>query len=139
MFMKVCRFIILATFILTLPGCFGGYSDDVGLEVADVVFLDDDYEAEIAVEKGEAFGVDVPYPVDGVYVLTGASFDPALFRMERYLEYEDGGEPRVRYLFTGLADGAGDVNVKMRPAAGGPEDVYRTVRVLVGGSSGILF
>ncbi|WP_264983086.1 hypothetical protein [Pseudodesulfovibrio portus] len=107
--------------------------------MADVVFLDDDYEAEIAVEKGEAFGVDVPYPVDGVYVLTGASFDPALFRMERYLEYEDGGEPRVRYLFTGLADGAGDVNVKMRPAAGGPEDVYRTVRVLVGGSSGILF
>ena len=62
---------------------------------------------KLAVEKGEVFGVDVPHPTDGTYVITGASFDPALFRMERYLEYEDGGEPRVRYLFTGLAERGG--------------------------------
>lgn len=139
MFIKICRIVILLMFILTSPGCFGGYSDNAGLEVSDVVFLDDDYEAEIAVEKGEVFGLDMPYPADGAYRVTGAFFDPELFRMERYLEYEEDGEPRVRYLFTAVADGAGDVNVKMRPASGGQEDVYRTVRVLVGGGSGSLF
>ena len=139
MFTKICRIALLAIFILTSPGCFGGYSDDVGLEVSDVVFLNDDYEAEIAVEKGEAFGVDVPYPADGAYTISGASFDPELFRMERYLEYEEDGEPRIRYLFTAVADGAGDVNVKMRPVSGGSEDIYRTVRVTVGGGSGTLF
>ncbi|MBG0789080.1 MAG: hypothetical protein H0S80_01125 [Desulfovibrionaceae bacterium] len=107
--------------------------------MSEIVSLDDEYQAEIVVERGEIFALDVPEPVASGYRVSGASFDPAMFRMERYLAYDADGGPRIRYLFTALADGASDVNVKMRPAAGGREDVYRTVHVVVGGESGLLF
>ena len=139
MFMKVRKMIILSIFLLTMPGCFGGYSLDTGLEVSETVFLDDEYAIEVSVEKGEVFALDIPEPVAAGCRVSGAAFDPSMFRLERYLSYEDDGVMRVQYLFTALADGASDVNVKMRPTAGGQEDVYRTVHVVTGGESFFLF
>jgi hypothetical protein len=138
MFTNIGNVAILTVFILSLSGCFGGYSVDTGLEVSEIVFLDQEHEAELRVDEGAVFGLDMPDPVTDGYSVTGAFFDPKMFRMERYIAYEDDG-PRIRYLFTAVANGAGDVSVKMRSASGGADAVYRTVEVVVGGESGILF
>ncbi len=139
MFIKIFRMMVLLMFVLFVSGCFGGYSDDAGLDVEEMAFLDNDYETEIQVDKGDVFGLDAARPAKEGITLTGASFDPELFRMERYVEYQEDGALRVRYLFTALADGAGDVNLKMREAGDRAEAVFRTVRVVVGSDSGGLF
>lgn len=131
MFTKVIKTLVLSIILLMFQGCYGGYSPDTGLDVSEIVYLDGEYETGVSVERGAVFGLDVAEPLASGYQVSGAAFDPAMVRMERYLSYDDDGTPRVRYLFTALAVGASDVNVKMRPAAGGPEDVYRTAHVVV--------
>lgn len=138
MFKIFCRTIVLTSFILVFAGCFGSSSVESGLELSELIVLDDDSEAEIRVDKGEAFGLDMPNPAAKGHAITGASFDPAQLRMESYLEYEAGDQSRIRYLFTAVGDGAADVVVRMKHA-GGMEGIFRTVKVVVGGDSGGLF
>ena len=132
MFNTICKAICFSIFILILSGCFGGYSGEPDLDVSEIVFLDDAGEVGIEVEKGDIFGLDMPSPLGRGYATAGAAFDPGRFRMERYIEYDDDG-PRVRYLFTAIEAGTSEVSLKVRPVAGGEEEVHRTVRVVVDG------
>ncbi|EGB14019.1 hypothetical protein DND132_0804 [Pseudodesulfovibrio mercurii] len=98
--------------------------------------MDDGYATALSVEKDDVFALDVLRPTAKGYRITGAAFDPEMLRMERYLEYDDDGEPRARYLFTALAEGATDVLIRMSPEAGGEVDVYRQVTVTIGKGRG---
>lgn len=131
MFKLFSKTLVLSVIILIVAGCFGGYSGDAGLDVSDVVPLDDEIQVEITVENGDVFGLDMPDPSAKGHAVTGASFDPALLRVERYLEYDDDGEPRLRYLFTAIGDGTTQVVIKMR-TSGGMSGIYRTAKVVIG-------
>ena len=124
----------LSVFVLLLGACSGGSSVNGGLSPAETIVLDDDYGNALKVEKNDVFALDLLRPTAKGYRITGAAFDPEMLRMERYLEYDD-GEPRARYLFTALEEGATDVLVRMTPEGGGDAVVYRqvTVTVTVGG------
>ena len=139
MFTNVGNVVFFLILILILSGCFGGYSVDDGIDVSEIVYLNDESEVELLVAGGEIFGLDMPSPVVVGYTVSGASFDPKLFRMERYVAYEEDGGERIRYLFVALANGAGVVSIKMRSESGGRDAVYRTVKVVVGGESDTLF
>ncbi|MGE4421153.1 MAG: hypothetical protein AB7D39_02545 [Pseudodesulfovibrio sp.] len=88
-------------------------------------------------EKNQVFAMDVLRPTAKGYYITGAAFDPEMLRMERYLEYDDDGEPRARYLFTALQEGSTDVLVRMTPVAGGDVVTYRQVTVTIGSGGGL--
>lgn len=132
MFKFMIKTAVFLSFVLLFSGCGGDYSGDTGFDLSELVYLDSELQAEIILEKGEVFGLDMPDPVVKGHAIIGASFDPTLFRMERYIEYEDDGKPRIRYLFIALACGGSDVVIRMR-VAGGMEGIYRTARVVVGG------
>ncbi|WP_155932586.1 hypothetical protein [Pseudodesulfovibrio alkaliphilus] len=78
--------------------------------------------------------LDLPKPLRSGHTLVGASFDPTVLRLERYLE-RDGGS--ARYLFTGMENGMTDVLIKMQPREGGDVVVYKRVSITVGGRSGL--
>jgi hypothetical protein len=107
-----------------------------GLSPVETIVLDDQYSAALTVEKNEVFALDVLRPEAKGYRITGAAFDPEMLRMERYLEYDDDGEPRARYLFTALQEGATDVLIRMAPAGGGDVTTYRQVGVTIGSGGG---
>lgn len=136
MFRKVGYLVVCAVFVLAVAGCSGSSSVDSGLEPVETLVLDDEYATSLNVEEHDVFALDVIRPVAKGYRISGAFFDPAILRMDRYLEYDDGGEPRARYLFTGLTGGACDVLVRMAPEAGGDMEVYRQVTVTVGPPKG---
>ena len=52
MFVNVGNVVVLTIFILSLSGCFGGHSVDVGMEVSEIVYLDDEHDAELFVGRG---------------------------------------------------------------------------------------
>ncbi|WP_129586462.1 hypothetical protein [Pseudodesulfovibrio hydrargyri] len=101
----------------------------------ETIVLDDEYNAALSVDKDQVFALDMLRPAAKGYRITGAAFDPAMLRMERYLEYDD-GEPRARYLFTALQEGVSDVLIRMVPVAGGDVTTYRQVTVTVGSGGG---
>lgn len=136
LFRNVCFFVIFSFFVLAVAGCSGASSVDGGLNPVETLVLDDEYAATLNVEEHEIFALDVIRPVAKGYRISGAFFDPSILRMERYLEYEEDGEPRARYLFAGLAGGACDVLVRMVPDGGGEMEVYRQVTVTVGRAKG---
>ncbi len=136
MFRKVGVFAICAVFVLALSGCSGSSSVDGGLEPVETLVLDGEYASALNVEENEVFALDVIRPLAKGYRISGAFFDPSILRMERYLEYDDDGESRARYLFTGLTGGACDVLVRMVPVGGGEMVVYRQVTVSVGPPKG---
>ncbi|WP_319585186.1 hypothetical protein [uncultured Pseudodesulfovibrio sp.] len=86
--------------------------------------------------KNDVFALDVASPVGKGFKITGAAFDPEMLRMERFLEYDDDGEPRARYLFTAQEEGVTDVLVRMVPVAGGDATTYRQVSVTIGAGGG---
>lgn len=125
----------LMTLVLFVAGCGVFFSDDAGVEgtidPTVMLMLDDDFELSEGVEVGDVLGLDMAVPVKGGYVMDGASFDPAMLRLEHYLEYDREGEPRAQYMFTALAAGTTDVLVKMRPMSGGDGEIYKRVTVNV--------
>ncbi|OIQ51866.1 hypothetical protein BerOc1_00330 [Pseudodesulfovibrio hydrargyri] len=135
MFKKVCFFALCPFFVLVLSACSGTSSVDGGLSPVETIVLDDEYNAALSVDKDQVFALDMLRPAAKGYRITGAAFDPAMLRMERYLEYDD-GEPRARYLFTALQEGVSDVLIRMVPVAGGDVTTYRQVTVTVGSGGG---
>ncbi|MFH1912679.1 MAG: hypothetical protein ABIK45_00175 [Pseudomonadota bacterium] len=83
----------------------------------------------MTVEKSEVLALDLRMPTRSGYSLVGASFDPAVLRLDRYLEH-DGGN--ARYLFTAMENGLTDVLIKMEPGGGGDTEVFKRVSVTVG-------
>lgn len=136
MFKKIGFLALCPFFVLVLCSCSGSSSVNGGLSPVETIVLDDEYSAVLQVEKNQVFAMDVLRPTAKGYYITGAAFDPEMLRMERYLEYAEGGEPRARYLFTALQEGATDVLVRMAPVAGGDVITYRQVTVTVGSGSG---
>lgn len=137
MFIKCCKSLLLPIFILVLAGCFGGPSVESGIELEELVELNGEEIAEVFVEKGETFGMDMRDPSNEGGMILGASFDPTMLRMERYLAYEDDGLSRVQYIFTAIADGASEVVVKMKKTNSSVTEVYKRVIVKVGDDSGL--
>ena len=129
MFNIINRILIFSTIVLLLSGCFGSSSVDTGLEPSEIIVIDDDYATMIRLERGEVLAVDMAHPLGKGYKISGTSFDPDMLRMERYLEYEEDGVSRARYLFTVLMNGASDIIIKMTPLQGGAEEVYRQITV----------
>lgn len=126
---------IVCVFMLT--ACFSSSSIETGLNPAELIEIDDDYSTEILLERGEVLAVDMPNPLAKGYRISGASFDPSMVRMERFLEYSEDGDSRARYLFTVLMDGSSDILIKMEPLQGGTEEVYRQITVSTGESKGL--
>ncbi|WP_428588335.1 hypothetical protein [Pseudodesulfovibrio sp.] len=120
-----------------MSACSGSSSVNGGLSPVETIVLDDEYTAALEVEKNQVFAMDVLRPTAKGYYITGAAFDPEMLRMERYLEYDDDGEPRARYLFTALQEGSTDVLVRMTPVAGGDVVTYRQVTVTIGSGGGL--
>ena len=136
MFKKICFIALCPLFILVLSACSGSSSVNGGLSPVETIVLDEEYNATLEVDVDEAFALDLLRPTAKGYRITGAAFDPAMLRMERYLEYDDDGEPRARYLFTALQAGVTDVLVRMVPEAGGDVTTYRQVTVTIGSGGG---
>jgi hypothetical protein len=136
LFKKVAVFALCPFFILVLSACSGTSSVNGGLSPAETTVLDEDYSTTLRVEKNDVFALDVLRPTAKGFHITGAAFDPVMLRMERYLEYDDDGEPRARYLFTALQEGVTDVLVRMTPDAGGDAITYRQVTVTIGSGGG---
>lgn len=136
LFKKSLFFVLFTIFILVFSACSGSSSVNGGLSPAETIVLDSGYTASLGVEKGDVFALDMLRPEGKGFRITGAAFDPQMLRMERYLEYDDDGEPRARYLFTALEEGATDVLIRMAPEGGGEVDVYRQVTVTVGKGGG---
>jgi hypothetical protein len=136
LFKKIYYFAFFMFFILTLSACSGASSVDGGLSPVETIVLDTEYSAVLSVDKNKVFALDLLRPSAKGYRITGAAFDPMMLRMERYLEYDDDGEPRARYLFTALQEGVTDVLVRMVPVAGGDVTTYRQVSVTIGSGGG---
>jgi hypothetical protein len=136
LFKKISFFALCPFFILALSACSGVSSVNGGLSPVETIVLDDEYNAALSVDKNEVFALDLLRPSAKGYRITGAAFDPEMVRMERYLEYDDDGEPRARYMFTALQEGVSDVLVRMVPVAGGDVTTYRQVTVTIGSGGG---
>lgn len=125
------RSIVGVCFILVLAACSASSSVDGGFEPAETVFLDGEYEYTTSVEQGEVVALDVLIPSQKGYKVVGASFDPDMLRLDHYLEYDDDGTRRARYIFTPIAEGTNDVLVKMTPLSGGDIEIYKQVTIHV--------
>jgi hypothetical protein len=136
LFKKFFFLALCPLFILVLNGCAGSSSVDGGLSPVETIVLDDEYNATLDVNKDAVFALDLLRPTAKGRRITGAVFDPEMVRMERYLEYDDDGEPRARYLFTALQEGVSDVLIRMVPVAGGDVSTYRQVTVTIGSGGG---
>lgn len=136
MFTYVSRCLFSTMIVLAFLGCSAGSSVETGISPSTTLTLDEQYETIVHASRGDVLAFDMAVPVDKGYVLSGASFDPNMLRMERYVEYQDSGTPRAHYLFTVLTEGASDVLVKMAPVAGGESEIYRQVTVTTAKSDG---
>ncbi|NDV19006.1 hypothetical protein GO013_06185 [Pseudodesulfovibrio sp. JC047] len=130
-------FTVVLVCLFGLAGCFGSVADQTGLNPAERIEIDDDYATEVVVDRGDVLAVDLASPLGKGYRISAASFDPSMIRMERFLEYTEGEERRVRYLFTVLMDGTSDILIKMRPIDGGAEEVFRQVTVKTNAQDGL--
>ncbi|MCJ2164179.1 hypothetical protein [Pseudodesulfovibrio sp. S3] len=131
--MKNGIIVIISIFVLFVGGCAGSFSEDGGLEPVETIVLDDDFAAQISVARADVFALDMINPVHKGHRISGAFFDPSMLRMERFIEYDNEGELRARYLFSALADGSSDVLIKMVPVSGGDQVVFKQVSVSVSG------
>ena len=132
MFGMFGRYAFVTIVVLFLCGCGASSALDGGFDPAEILMLDNDYESSISINKGEMFALDMLIPFAKGYRIIGASFDPIMFRLEHYLEYEDDGATRARYMFLALEDGASDVLIKMQPLSGGDVNIYKQVSIKIG-------
>lgn len=132
MFGKFVIYACAAMVVLVLAGCGASLGVESGVEPTETLVLDDDFELAMTVQKGDIVGLDMRVPSKAGYRIVGASFDPALFRLEHFLEYVDDGERRAQYMFKALANGSTDVLVKMEPKDGGAMEIYKRITINVG-------
>jgi hypothetical protein len=116
--------------VLLMVGCGVFSGDKDGLAPTEILVLDSDFELSATIVKGDVLALDMPIPVKSGHEIVGASFDPAVLRLEQYLEYADDGR-RARYLFTAIESGTVDILIKMEPAGGGAVEIYKRVTVNV--------
>jgi len=131
MFGKTVLNVCFATVVLLMAGCGVFSSVDGELEPSEILSLDGQFEFSEVLEYRENIALDVRVPVKSGYEIVGASFDPDMLRLDNFFEYDDGGERRVKYIFTAIAAGASDVLVKMQPVGGGDIEIYKRVTISV--------
>jgi len=119
---------VLPMLLLLLWGCGASLGVDPGIEPTKTFSLDDGFELAVSIEKGAVLGLDMRLPVSGGYKVVGTAFDPAMFTLLNYLEYEGG--KRAQYVFKVLENGTSDILVKMR-SGDGPVEVYKRITVNV--------
>lgn len=137
MFVMCWKRSFLLIFILFVAACSEYSGVNGGLDPDATLFLDGDYLFELSIEKGEVFALDVLIPLQKGHDLVGASFDPDVCRLEHYLQYDEDGAPRARYIFTTLEKGASDVLIKMAPIQGGDVEIYKQVSLRIGDDNGL--
>lgn len=120
--LALCLLAAMQTGCARMPRMLGG-SGDLTL------VLDGEQNHHASLAKGRALTLDMRDPAQSGYVFAGASFDPALLRMEG-ITPQPGG--RVRYQFVATATGETDIQIKIRKDEPGYRpDVYKRVRVAV--------
>ena len=129
MFGKILKNLVATIFLLFMVSCGASLGVESGVEPTEVLYLDGEYGVAITMEKGEILALDMRVPIKSGYTIVGASFDPIVLKLEHFLEYKDGDEPRAQYMFTLLTDGTTDILVKMQPLTGGDSVVYKSITV----------
>lgn len=120
--------ILLALFLFLaacahMPRMLGGTGD---LDLR----LDGEQNHEASLPAGRVMVLDMRDPGQSGYVFSGTSFNPKLLRLDG-IEPSDGGR-RVRYTFTALAEGEGEVLIKIkRSEPGYIPDVFKRVRFTI--------
>ena len=114
---------LLAAGCAHMPRMLGG-SADVQLT------LDGEQDHTTELPLGHTLTLELRDPSKIGYVFVGTSFDASLLRLDGIVPYDDGA--RVRYVFTALAQGECDVQIKIRRTEPGYRpDVYKRVRVTI--------
>ncbi len=137
MFAKNLFTVIFLIFIHFFAGCGIFSGSTAGVEPTKTLDLDDGFDHSESVEKRDVLGLDMRIPEKSGYRVIGASFDPSMFQLERFLKYVEDGQPRAQYLFIVLADGTSDILIKMEPVEGGSVEIYKRVTVNVGEGGGL--
>ncbi len=107
-----------------------------------VLKLDGDQRASASLDVGQTLVLDLRNPGAGGYQFAGASFNPAVLRLESNIlspgEDRAGDFGRARFEFLALAPGRTEVVIKIhRPFEKDvPPEVYKAVDVRVGGDKG---
>jgi hypothetical protein len=122
--------------VLLILGCGASYDASTGLEPTKVLDLNEGFDFSVTVEKGEVLALDLRAPAAEGYRLVGASFDPAVLRLARYVERGEGGR-QARYLFTAKENGLTDVLIKMQSGEGGNVEIFKRISVNVGSRRGL--
>lgn len=123
---RIVPVVLLALFLGAcshMPRMLGG-SPNVEL------WLDGEQKHETEVNVGRTLTLDMRDPGLSGYVFAGASFDPGQLRLDSIEPYEGG--KRVRYTFTALAEGQGDIIIKIRREEPGYRpDVFKLINVTI--------
>jgi len=128
---------VVLILVLFLCGCGASLGVDSGVEPTTTVALDDNFEFSVDAEKGDVLGLDMPQPNQVGYHIEGAAFDPTVFRLDHFLNYDRDGSRRVQYMFTVLENGVSDILIKMRNGTEGRVELFKRVTVNVGGDHGL--
>lgn len=121
--LAVLAVLTLFTACAHIPRMLGGTPDEE-------LRLDGEQRHEVTINVGRTLTLDLRDPRSSGYVFSGTSFDPALLRLDG-IEPTDGGK-RMRYVFTGLAQGEADIILKIRkPEPNYPSDVYKLIHVTI--------
>jgi len=106
-----------------MPRMLGG-SGDVELR------LDGEQLHQADLPAGRVLTLNMRDPASSGYVFAGTLFDPSLFRLDGITPVDEG--KRVRYSFTTLAQGEGDITIKIRRQEPGYRpDVYKRISVTI--------
>lgn len=132
------RILLICLVFLSLAGCglFRG-----GEETSQRLNLDNEAGAAVRLEPGETLLLDVRHPGDGGYQFSGASFDPAVLRLDKFwTEPPENPKPgdfgRAYFVFTAMNPGATTVEIRIRRPweKNSAPELYRSVSVEVAAS-----
>jgi hypothetical protein len=107
-----------------LPGWAGGEDGLVHID------LDNEYRVRETMGIGETLLLDMRSPARSGYEMAGASFDPAVVRLDAVHPDPDDPE-RVHYVFVTLTPGDTLIEVTMLPVGGGEKVTYKIVDLTV--------
>lgn len=127
------RFFAALAAALLLAGCsMGGFFSSSADDGARLLRLDGDQTFAAELEVGERIHLNMRDPEALGYEVVGCAFDPEVLRLEGFGQETEDGEVRLDYLFTALAPGRTEVQVRIRRAQDGPDqqpDVYKSVGI----------
>ena len=134
--MRPARLVIILPLLMLLSGC-GLFSGSGGATLR--LDLDREGSAAAALKPGETLLLTVRDPGAGGYQFSGASFDPAVLRLDKFWT-EPPNDPKpgdfgtAYFVFTALKEGSTTVEIRIRRPweKNSAPELYRSVPVSVG-------